>query len=236
MPATRITLPVSLVLAVCLLALAACDGGSGGGSSKSSSPQDWETRFAKDPDAIDALAAKGDAAVPILRDLLKSTNPVVISNAAMTIKKVGPAGQELIPDMIAVLARFPREPYISDTLSRYKSGVLPYVVTALKSPDEKTQKQAAILINGRKFPEDAGLAVDPLIAIVEGSASDETKREAMGALASIGIVGDAKARPVLERVQAGGGPLGEWAVVCIKRLDSAQVMERIRKEDEAAGK
>lgn len=229
MPATRFARLVSLALVVCLLALAACDGGSS--SSKSSSPESWEARFAKDPDAIDALAAKGDAAVPILKDLLKSDDQQVIANAAMTIKKVGPATQVLIPDMIAVLARFPREPYISDALSRYKSGVLPYVVEALKSPDEQTRKQAAILINGRKFTEDASAAVDPLIAIVTSPVADDTKKEAMGALASLGIVADAKARPVLEEIQAQGGELGKHAGVCIKRLDSAQVMERIRKEE-----
>ena len=219
------------VLALASL-LMACDSGSSSTSGGSSGGSDWEARFAKgDGEAVKILASKGTAAVPTLSKLLQNENQTVVQMAAMCLKKLGPDGKGAVSELVGALERFPDQPFVVQAIKTQAlmDAAIPVIVGYLKTGSPTMQAQAAKLLNGTKADREA--AIEPLLQIIQGSAPDATKIEAMGAIASIGVAADARARPVLEVIQSQGGELGTYAQRSIKRLDSAQKMAEIRREE-----
>ncbi len=214
-----------------LFVSAGCDSGQGTTSSRKKG--DWRTRFAAgEGQATKDLAAQGSAAVPTLITLLEDDDMLVVQMAAMTVKKLGKEGIGTMPALFAAFKRFPLNPYLPQAIKAQKEAALPEIVNALQAGDVEFQAHAAKLLNGLAGAGEP--AVDALLVIVQGSAPNKTKIEVMGALASIGVLADERARPVLQKVVDGGGELGKYAGRAIKRLDSAQNMARIRAEDAAA--
>ena len=206
-----------------VLVVAACDSGSsttGGGGSKASLAAKVEKG---DPAAMKALAKKGSEAVPTLQAMLKKDSNQAVSMAAMTVKQMSVSGDELLPALLEAYGKFPKNPYVKQALVERRKSAIPAIVAILKGNDHNLQALAADLLNGL-HPSKAKLAeaaVDPLVAIVQSDAPEKTKIEAMGALGSLGLVADERARPVLTEIAAGGGKLGTQATRVIKRLDSA---------------
>ena len=201
-----------------VLVVAGCDSGSsttGGGGSKASLAAKVEKG---DPAAMKALAKKGSDAVPTLQAMLAKDTNQAVSMAAMTIKQMGVSGDELLPNLLEAYGKHPGNPYVKQALMERRKSAIPAIVAILKGNDVKLQALAADLLNS-------------LHKIIQSDAPDKTKIEAMGAIASIGVIADARARPILAEIAAGGGKVGTQATRVIKRLDSAEVMRKIRAEE-----
>lgn len=224
-----------VLLCAAALLIAACDSRSSPTPS-SSGGGTWEERLKKgQKSAIEELAAQGSDGIKTVNRLLAHDDVQVVGMAALVTKKMGAAGEQTLGALVAALGRFPDQAFVKQAIKYRKAAAIPHIVQALKTSDVQMQEQAAKLLSGG-LAEHGEPAVDPLIVVLQSNAPDKTKVEVMGALASIGIPADKRARPVLLEIQAKGGKLSTYAGRAVKRLDSAHAWKAKRDAIEAEKK
>ncbi len=220
----------TLALAALLL-LAAC----GDSSPSLKDTAYWQAKFAKgDPDAIQALAEEGAAALPTLRTLLQDENETVVQGAAMAMGEMGAEAAPAVPGLIAALRRFPGQPFVAQTLKELKEVAVPAMIEALEGDDPELKKQVAMLIRGTGAVH--APALPALIAILEGSDPDSVKLEAIPAVAAISVkLVSADALPILKRIKASGGENALYAGRAIDRIEHAIKFAAKLEAEKAAG-
>jgi hypothetical protein len=205
----------ALILAAGLLP--AC---SKSGSPSLSDTQHWRVKFSKgDAYAIDTVASKGAAAVPLLTKLISDTNGNIVQNAAMAAQQIGPPAAGVLPALIGALERFPDNPFVTQAIKAMKDSAVPYLVPLVESANEADQSKGVKLLNG--IGEAAAPAIEPLMAIIEGDASLTLKKDACVTIGSIGR----PAESVLDRLKVvaeSNADLHRAAAMAHKRIRTAR--------------
>lgn len=188
----------------------------GGDSTPSLNDVDyWRVQFSKGQ-SMDIVVNQGSSAVPLLRRLLGDSNRGIVQTAATVAQQIGEPAAATMPALLDALERFPKHPFILAAIKAMKGSAVPYLLPMLDSSTEPVKTVGVELLNG--IGAEAAPAIEPLMKIVEGSASRNLKRSALVTLGSIGT----PAEPVVMRIN-------EFALANDDlRQDAAMAMKRIR--------
>jgi hypothetical protein len=173
------------------------------------------------------LAARGDAAVPVLVGMLGAGDPDTLALALRALTDMGPRAQAALPALMDSIRTPPRalqenylwESYraLYDAVSAIGAGAgpaIPLLIAKLRDPGHRYDAVGAL---GKLGKYDAGRVVPALVSILESPEARHTPLETgnvLGALADIGK-GARAALPatlaVLERAKAAGDSLDGWS-------------------------
>jgi HEAT repeat protein len=167
--------------------------------------------------AVEALAALGEAARPAVPDLLQAIRDDDVDVRAVAMETLGRLAAE--PDtMIPLLAgklddatgtrRGPMWAVAGFSLGHYGRAALPHVVPALKSPSSATCRAAMLAIDG--LGADADEMVPDLIAILQRDDA-ETRIYAINALRAIGPASKDAAQELVKHLSSDDFHTQYWA-------------------------
>jgi len=197
----------------------------------------YRARFAKgDAEAMRELSALGVSALPTLTALLQDDSEIVVQSSAMVLGDLKAEAAPAVPALLDALQRFPTNHFLAQTLKELKGEAVPAMLVVLKgSAAPEFKKQVVKLVGGVGTAGEPAIPV--LIGILESSAPDPLKLEAIGSVAAISVkcvLGDAL--PVLKKIKEGGGDLAKYADRAIRRIEHKIELEaKIAAERAAAG-